>query len=270
MAKSRQRMFIYDRKEVTVLTVLGVLVALFAFTLGVHLGKKVRGGLGSWTGPDAQSVDTSTDKIPEPGDLTEQSKGAFGAVDDTLSHMLRDEVEKAGLKLDQGRQIDLPKGTVSKEGGATTEYKAKDLAEAPANQEAAQNSVQKAVQKPAPLEAPAHSEAAHAAPKADSVPSAPKGSAPAQPAAPEAAMTSGKFTLQVGSHPTLAESIEQMDRLKAQGLEAFRKSVDLKEKGLWHRVYLGGYASKDEAEKAGAKFRDQHLVESFVVTRSSL
>ena len=113
MAKSRQRMFIYDRKEVTVLTVLGVLVALFAFTLGVHLGKKVRGGLGSWTGPDAQSVDTSTDKIPEPGDLTEQSKGAFGAVDDTLSHMLRDEVEKAGLKLDQGRQIDLPKGQLS-------------------------------------------------------------------------------------------------------------------------------------------------------------
>lgn len=257
-------MFIYDRKEVTVLTVLGVLVALFAFTLGVHLGKKVRGGLGSWTGPDAQSVDTATDKIPEPGDLTEQSKGAFGAVDDTLSHMLRDEVEKAGLKLDQGRQIDLPKGTVSKEGGATTEYKAKDLAEAPSAQP----------------EAPAHSEAAasgsqkteaaHAAPKADSVPSAPKGSAPAKPAATEAAMPSGKFTLQVGSHPSLAESVEQMDRLKAQGLEAFRKSVDLKEKGLWHRVYLGGYASKDEAEKAGAKFRDQHLVESFVVTRSSL
>ena len=262
MAKSRQRMFIYDRKEVTVLTVLGVLVALFAFTLGVHLGKKVRGGLGSWTGPDAQSVDTSTDKIPEPGDLTEQSKGAFGAVDDTLSHMLRDEVEKAGLKLDQGRQIDLPKGTVSKEGGATTEYKAKDLAEAP--------SVPKADPKVAQPEAPAHSDAAHAAPKADSVPSAPKGSAPAQPAAPEAAMTSGKFTLQVGSHPTLAESVEQMDRLKAQGLEAFRKSVDLKEKGLWHRVYLGGYASKEEAEKAGTKFRDQHLVESFVVTRSSL
>lgn len=257
MAKSRQRMFIYDRKEVTVLTVLGVLVALFAFTLGVHLGKKVRGGLGSWTGPDAQSVDTSTDKIPEPGDLTEQSKGAFGAVDDTLSHMLRDEVEKAGLKLDQGRQIDLPKGTVSKEGGATTEYKAKDLAEAPAHSETAAAGAQK-------------SDPAHAAPKADSVPSAPKGSAPAQPAAPEAAMTSGKFTLQVGSHPTLAESVEQMDRLKSQGLEAFRKSVDLKEKGLWHRVYLGGYASKDEAEKAGAKFRDQHLVESFVVTRSSL
>ncbi len=264
-------MFIYDRKEVTVLTVLGVLVALFAFTLGVHLGKKVRGGLGSWTGPDAQSVDTATDKIPEPGDLTEQSKGAFGAVDDTLSHMLRDEVEKAGLKLDQGRQIDLPKGTVSKEGGATTEYKAKDLAEAP--------SVPKADPKVAQPEAPAHSEAAvpsapksesaHAAPKVDSVPSAPKGSAPAKPAATEAAMPSGKFTLQVGSHPSLAESVEQMDRLKAQGLEAFRKSVDLKEKGLWHRVYLGGYASKDEAEKAGAKFRDQHLVDSFVVTRSS-
>jgi cell division septation protein DedD len=258
-------MFIYDRKEVTVLTVLGVLVALFAFTLGVHLGKKVRGGLGSWTGPDAQSVDTATDKIPEPGDLTEQSKGAFGAVDDTLSHMLRDEVEKAGLKLDQGRQIDLPKGTVSKEGGATTEYKAKDLAEAPVNPETAQ----KTVQKPTQPEAQSHSESAHAAPKADSVPSAPKGSAPAQPAAPEAAMPSGKFTLQVGSHPTLAESVEQMDRLKAQGLEAFRKSVDLKEKGLWHRVYLGGYASKEEAEKAGAKFRDQHLVDSFVVTRSS-
>ncbi len=260
-------MFIYDRKEVTVLTVLGVMVALFAFTLGVHLGKKVRGGLGSWTGPDAQSVDTATDKIPEPGDLTEQSKGAFGAVDDTLSHMLRDEVEKAGLKLDQGRQIDLPKGTVSKEGGATTEYKAKDLADAPAAQ--AHSEAAAPAPKAEALHAAPKAEAAHAAPKADSVPSAPKGSAPTQPTASEAAMPSGKFTLQVGSHPSLAESVEQMERLKAQGLEAFRKSVDLKEKGLWHRVYLGGYASKEDAEKAGAKFRDQHLVESFVVTRSN-
>lgn len=255
MAKSRQRMFIYDRKEVTVLTVLGVMVALFAFTLGVHLGKKVRGGLGSWTGPDAQSVDTATDKIPEPGDLTEQSKGAFGAVDDTLSHMLRDEVEKAGFKLDQGRQIDLPKGTVSKEGGATTEYKAKDLAEAPAAQEAAPGARK--------------ADAAHAAPKADTIPSPPKGSAPTPAGAAAPGAPVGKFTLQVGSHPSSAESAEQVERLKAQGLEAFQKTVDLKEKGLWHRVYLGVFSSKEEAEKAGAGFKDQHLVESFVVTRSN-
>ena len=39
--EQKQRFFIYDRKEMGVLLFLGVMVAIFAFTLGVHLGKKV-------------------------------------------------------------------------------------------------------------------------------------------------------------------------------------------------------------------------------------
>ena len=37
----KKRLFIYEGKELTVLVILGSTVAAFAFTLGVHLGKRV-------------------------------------------------------------------------------------------------------------------------------------------------------------------------------------------------------------------------------------
>ncbi len=230
MAKTNHRLLIYDRREMTVLILLGVMVALFAFTLGVHLAKRVGGPVHVGAhGADSLPAGTTTDKIPEPGDLTEQSKGAQNAVDDTMEQALHDEVQRSGLKLDQSRQVDLPR-----------------KARAKAEPEAAE---------------PAHAAEAHAkAPEAHE--------AHTKPAAPHAEAATGKFTLQVGSHPNIQEANEQLAQLQKKGLPAFLSTAEIKGKGVWHRVFIGGYETKPAAEKAGQGFREQKLIESFVVNKN--
>ena len=107
----KQRLFIYDRKEMGILVLLGAMVALFAFTLGIHLGKQV-GGKTSLTAPeDAKPVATLPDQVPDKNELNEQGKGVAQAVDQTLTHSLKEEVERTGVALQTPRQIELPKQT---------------------------------------------------------------------------------------------------------------------------------------------------------------
>src|SRR6476620_4017053 len=112
MVEQKQRFFIYDRKEMGVLLLLGVLVAVFAFTLGVHLGKRVE-QKPSTPAPheaptEAVAVPTVPDQLPNRQELTEQSKGAQQAADETLSQALHEEVARTGIKLDTPKQTQLP------------------------------------------------------------------------------------------------------------------------------------------------------------------
>jgi len=42
---------------------------------------------------------------------------------------------------------------------------------------------------------------------------------------------------------------DAVDALKAQGHEAYSAKVDLKEKGIWHRIFIGPFASENEARQ---------------------
>ena len=92
--EQKQRLFIYDRREVVILVTLGLTVATFAFTLGVHLGKKVTSH--SLNSPTAEVPQTATlqDNLPNKQELTEQARSAQAAADEELSHTLHEEVEK--------------------------------------------------------------------------------------------------------------------------------------------------------------------------------
>jgi septal ring-binding cell division protein DamX len=201
----KQVLFIYDRKEMIILIFLGMMVAVFAFTLGIHLGKKVGPKGLAPDLPDTHTVATLSDKTPNRQELQEQSKGA-AQVDETVSQELHDEVMKTRLKISSARQVDLPKGTRSSGGGATTL-------------------------------------------KSEGVPA-------------------GAYTLQVGSHPGESEAQAQLKNLEKQGLPAFMKEVELKGKGKWYRVYVGGYETRDEADQAGRKFHSRKLIRSFIVAKN--
>ncbi len=101
-----------------VLVLLGITVAVFAFTLGVHLGKKV-------VAPPAQlacstpTITTESDQIPTQQQLAQQADNAQTSADESLNQSLRDEVSKSGLKMDKSRQVDLPTETKKKSGGQT-------------------------------------------------------------------------------------------------------------------------------------------------------
>lgn len=130
----KQRIFIYDRKEMAVLLLLGVMVAVFAFTLGVHLGKRVGGKAPGAPAAETAPVATIADKTPDGKDLADQTKNAAQAADDTLDQSLHDEVQKTGLKLDTSHPVDLPKDAKSANAGATTLKTAAEI-DKPADEE---------------------------------------------------------------------------------------------------------------------------------------
>jgi cell division septation protein DedD len=118
--EQKQRLFIYERREVLILVLLGLLVAAFAFTLGVHLGKKVITRSQPNSVSEVAQTGTLQDNLPNKQELTEQGRNAQTAADAELSQSLHDEVEKTGVQLKTPRQVDLPTKTQSKTGGATT------------------------------------------------------------------------------------------------------------------------------------------------------
>lgn len=209
-----------------VLLLLGVMVALFAFTLGVHLGKHTGGKTAVGTDPETHPALTQADKVPENPEIAQAGQENTKKVEEGLNQALHQEVEKSGLMLDEPRQVELPSEPKSKTAGATS---------------------------PEPTDA-----------KPDAIQDALKRAA--QELTPEpSANASGKYTLQVGSHPSLGEAQTQMTNLEALGLQPYLRSVELKGKGVWHRIFIGGYSSKEEADKAGRQYKATKRISSFIV-----
>jgi cell division protein FtsN len=216
--EQKQRFFIYDRREMGVLLLLGTLVALFAFTLGVHLGKRVGPKGAAEPGQEATTAATIGDKFPNRQELVEQSKGANQAAEETLNQALHEEVIRTGIKLDDRKQVRLPENTRAQKAGL-----------------------------PEPEVAPVTEEVA-------SLTEAP---------APELA---AKFTLQIGSHPSATDAKVQLDDLEAKGLKPFQREAVVKGR-KWYRVFVGGFSSKESAEKAGRMYVSSRVIQAFIISR---
>lgn len=269
MEDQKQRFFIYDRKEMGVLLLLGSTVAVFAFTLGVHLGKRIGPKGYVAANGDAESLGTIGDKTPGRQDLNEQAKGAQQAADEALNQALHDEVGRTGIKLDAPRQVALPDQAKSANGGATTSAGG---AHGPdeGDMEKARPGVptsRRVVVDPAAVAAP--SEAAAVSPAtavAVDHPAVAKGP-PLQTAPQEHALVAGKFSLQIGSYPSMAEAKSQMRVLEDAGLKASVHEAEVKGK-KWFRIYVGEFPSREAADQAGREYVSQHTIEGYVVSKA--
>jgi len=245
---NRQRFYIYGRKEVGVLLLLGTVVAIFAFTLGVHLGKKVGlEGPGTPTG-EAEPLGTTGDKTPGNQELAEQQKNVQEAAEETLNQSLHDEVAKRGVKLDVQRQIELPKE--SKKIPEAT-------AEKPVDTTGGHNSHPEAGHGEAP-DAIHEDHAAHG--------SAAKSDSPAKNEGDEAVSTEdGKFSIQVGSYPSSGEANAQSEVLEKKGLHPFSKEVTVPKIGVRYRLFVGKFKTKAAAEDAAKEYKSQGAIKSYVI-----
>jgi cell division septation protein DedD len=237
MEKKQQRLFIYDRREVVTLIALGLMVAAFAFTLGVHLGKRVVGHSANGELTTEAQIPTLQDSVPNKQELKEQSKDAQDVADQELSRSLKQEVTQSGVKLKAPRQVELPAKSKSKSGGATTLKASADKTDLKSLQKIGQ------ALNPDPVDKPE----AKTEEKTLSEPS-------------------GKYTLQVGSYPTEAEAKERVDSLREHGLNPFLRQAEVKGLGLRYRLFVGGFASREEAEKSGKEYQAQHVIHSFLVS----
>lgn len=220
MTDEKRRLFIYDRKEVGVLILLGVGVALFAFTLGVHLGKQVIPKPVE-TASEAHSVEpveSTKDQAPSRVEISQEVKNVPGAVDETLDQSLRDEIAKTGLQIDKPRQVELPE-------------KIRKVAP----------------EKPLPSDKKGDSKSEKQASQSDNV---------------------GRYTLQVGSFPSLREAEPELLKLNENGLRAEVREVDIAGKGKWYRLFVGQFETIKDAEKAGKSFKQERRISEFVVVRS--
>lgn len=230
-----------------VLVFLGVMVAAFAFTLGVHLGKRVGVKVPSTATQDAAPVATVPDHVPHKQEIHEQSKNAPQAVDETLNQALHDEVGRTGIKLDSPRQIQLPADPAAENIPVGASANAKDEHKKTAAQ-GAQGS---------------HNASAGAGAGEDGEALLTRLEAAHRPS-PE-----GPFTLQIGSYPTVKEAKDQVDSMEALGLKPHLRAAQVKGKGKWYRVYLGGFESKEDADKAGNRYRSQHMIETYIVSKNT-
>jgi cell division septation protein DedD len=228
MEKKQQRLFIYDRREVATLVALGLMVAAFAFTLGVHLGKRVVGHSASTELTADSQIPTLQDSVPNKQELKEQSKDAQNVVDEELTKSLKQEVTQSGVRLKAPRQVELPTKAKSKSGGATTLKAQEDKTDLKSLQKLSESvnpSAEKTLTEP-----------------------------------------SGKYTLQVGSYPTEEEAKERVDSLREHGLNPFLRLAEVKGLGRRYRLFVGGFASREEAEKSGKEYQAQHVIHSFLVS----
>jgi cell division protein FtsN len=86
-----------------------------------------------------------------------------------------------------------------------------------------------------------------AATKPDIAPAPDKTPKPAQP-----------FSLHVASFKTRQTAQNEIKRLRSLGFEAYLETVDLGAKGIWHRVKVGYYATRDEARQALNSYTAKH------------
>jgi cell division septation protein DedD len=119
---------------------------------------------------------------------------------------------------------------------------------------------------PARPRARARRDAAPTAPAAPVVAPAP---APWPLAAPMSATADGRlWTVQVSSFRSRALADELLARLSAKGFDAYLVSVTTDEGRVRHRVRVGGYASRAEAERVAGQLRSERNLSPFVTTRS--
>lgn len=74
------------------------------------------------------------------------------------------------------------------------------------------------------------------------------------------------FTIQAASFREAAKAEKILNDLKKKGFPAYLVSKDLGEKGVWHRVYVGGFPSKTEAKGLLAQIQEDYK-DSFIVSR---
>lgn len=299
--EKKQRFFIYDRKEVGVLMLLGVMVAVFAFTLGVHLGKRVTGGKAA--APHAAATEGVTPVAEAPTHAeTEQAMTQPTAVppamsaasEDAVNQATHDEVTRTGIKLEDSKQLELPEKTKTKNAGATSLTAVPTPHETSSEEAAPHHEATPTEAAPAEAEGEVpvtHAKATskkHAAHKKHVEEQAPEHAAEAETPqekqqsealaelhalnekAKHAAhgKTSGPYTLQIGSYSEMKEAQERVKDLEISGLSPRIHATDIKAKGRWYRIYLGGFATKAAAEKAGGKYRAQGMIDSFIVAKS--
>jgi cell division septation protein DedD len=77
----------------------------------------------------------------------------------------------------------------------------------------------------------------------------------------------GDYTIQVSSFRSMEQASELKGRLSKKGYAAYVQSVDISDKGMWHRVRIGTYRDKEGAERVASDLRGRESLPATVMKR---
>ncbi|RZA06791.1 MAG: SPOR domain-containing protein [Proteobacteria bacterium] len=242
-------LYVVEKKEVVILVILFVLVTVLAFTMGVRYGESV----------GKKSALLQASAAGEHGEAGDATGGTLGDTDDeaTSSHGEhgKDTKEASGHGKDTGH---------GKEASHGKEAAGHGDAEAP-------KAAPKAVENAAPGREAADKNSdeflLNALKEAGVEP--PGGKAPNDAELPSDVKKakSGTYVIQVGSHPTKNEAMSQIRSLSAKKVEASVLAPFKDRQGEWHRVVIGSFKTKRDAEREANQLKAKNAILSYFVWR---
>ncbi len=250
-------LYVVERKEVIILVVLFVLVTVLSFTMGVRYGETV-GKKSARQQLAAEKEQTHDEEHAVGGTLSETdaktapAAAAHGAAEKHETPAEKAADPHAASPVAQGG------GHESHAGKSVSPEEAAKEPEAPAK---LSPQVKEAVDK--------NSDEFLLNALKDSGVEPPGGKSPGGAKLPEAPKRarSGSYVIQVGSHPTRGEAESQVRALKGKRVEAEILPAVKDRQGEWHRVVLGSYKTKRDAERDAKSFKSKGTIISFFVWR---
>lgn len=226
--ETKHELFVFNKKEVGVILMLLGLVALFSFTLGIKLGKR----LGAAKPAEQAAIVASPLTAAKP--KTEHAAEASKEDEESAPTLSEDEINPAAAA-EEKADAELEKEIDKTHAGA-----GKILAMAlPGEKKGVAKSTESG---PAKAEPATHSQKTEQA-------------------------ANGKYTLQIGSYRTLKEATEQVSELKKKNLDAFYVEAQIPGKWTWYRVGVGVFANKGMAEKTAVRWKSAKALPPYIVQK---
>ncbi len=271
-------LYVVEKKEVIILVVLFVLVTVLSFTLGVRygesVGKKVahEQEIAAKEHGDENSESGTLGKVPAPKDLNgglkaeeHANKGGPGEAESPkAAKSEHDEHAEHGAEASASGSA----GGAHGEPVPAGEVHSPELAAKSPNHPASGSGLHEAAQKDSDeylLNALKNAGVEPPGGKAPKDAKLPEGLKEVSHQSPKA--HGGSYVIQVGSHPTLTEAESQVRQLKAKKLQPEILPPFKDHQGEWHRVVVGSYKSKRDAEREANGLKGKGLIVSFFVWR---
>lgn len=77
------------------------------------------------------------------------------------------------------------------------------------------------------------------------------------------------YSVQVGSYKNASSADGVVALLKARGYDGSCRTVDIPDRGTWHRVLTGRYNSKDHAMQAGRELQEKGVIGEFAIVKTA-
>lgn len=74
-----------------------------------------------------------------------------------------------------------------------------------------------------------------------------------------------KYSVQVGSYPTMKEATSTVEKWKSKGYSSYMMIADIPDRGRWYRVRLGGFESRSDAARYLKELQSKENIEGLIV-----